>query len=65
MHTESDVLKAVRAVVAMGHGAVTVKIHQGRVDHLETSFFTKTSHDLSRLSCRPIGSQAESVQGTA
>lgn len=58
MHTEADVLKAVRAVLTMGHGEILLKIHRGTIESMATTFRTQTTNDLSRLSCRALCAEA-------
>lgn len=54
MHTETDIVSAAQLLMKLGHGTVTVQIHNHCIERIETTMKTRSSHDLARVSCRAV-----------
>lgn len=63
MHTDADIMDALRLVKSMGYGHIVISVHQYAIDNLEVMVKTKTTQQLRRLQCAPLTAGARG--GTA
>lgn len=54
MHNETDVLHAIRLLVSLGYGELTVKVTKCNIDEVRVQFATRNTKDLQRISCKTL-----------
>lgn len=54
MHNEQDVLHAVRLLMSLGYGNLSVTVAKCNIEEVRVEFSTRNTKDLHRLSCKTI-----------
>lgn len=54
MHNEQDVLHAVRLLMSLGYGKLSVTVGKCNIEEVRVEFSTRNSKDLQRIACKTL-----------